>query len=367
MKIGIEAERANIQNPTGVEHYAKRLILALAEADKLNDYILYLRSEPQDWIKKLPANFKYKVMPFPIFWTQLRISWEMIWRKPDVLFIMASALPIVHPKNSVVTIHDIAWAFYPETFKPFTRNFLRFSTWYACIFAKNIIAVSEQTKKDLLERYKIKAEKIRVVHHGFDKNEMFEDREHGAVYKAEMEKINNLPQKFILYLGTLQPRKNISGLIDAYIDLVNGDNIEHSLVIAGGKGWMYDQIMEKIKTHPQIIYFGYVHDRFALLHKAELLVQPAFYEGFGLQILDAFAAKVPVASSNVSSLPEVAGDAAVYFNPNSIAEIKDAIIRGVNDAQLRATLISRGTDRLASFTWQKCAQQTLSVLTSHVL
>src|SRR5258708_6896762 len=168
MKIGIEAQRANIENPTGVEHYAQQLILNLAKIDRGNQYVLYLRTKPAKWFSELPGNFRIKIIPFPIFWTQLRISWEMFLYPVDVLFIMASALPIIHPRNSVVTIHDIAWEFYPETFSAFTLNYLRFSTWYAVKFARRIIAVSQQTKKDLIKKYNLPESKIVVVYHGFD-------------------------------------------------------------------------------------------------------------------------------------------------------------------------------------------------------
>ncbi len=375
MKIGIEAERANIPNPTGVEHYAKQLILALAKIDgesgtPKNSYILYLRSQPANWIKELPSNFSYKVIPFPIFWTQLRISWEMIMHPVDALFIMASALPLIHPRNSTVTIHDIAWDFYPETFSKFMLNYLRFSTWFAVIFAKNIIAVSEQTKRDLIKKYNLSGDKVRVIYHGFDlAQEMAHPDDHTssafqAETKKEQQKFALLPDKFILYIGTLQPRKNIVGLIDAFLQMKKQANVPHSLVIAGSKGWLYDQIMEKIKDNPEVIYFGRVQDRFALIKKADLLVLPSFYEGFGLPILEAFAMDVPVATANISSMPEVAGDAAEYFDPKDLITMTAALRRVLMDPLRHQMLVKLGKQRLAQFTWQKCAEETLRTLVS---
>ncbi len=326
MKIGIEAERANTDHPTGVEHYAQQLLLALAAIDHQNHYILYLRTQPREWLTKLPKNFSVKVMPFPIFWTQLRISWEMLFHPPDVLFIPASALPLIHPRNSVVTIHDIAWKFFPETFSFGMLWYLRFSTWFAVCFAQKVITVSEQTRTDVLAAYAVNPKKIVAVPLGFDAEA--ETREQaGAIPSAtENAKIAELPERFILYLGTLQPRKNILGLIEAF-ELLQAEekNKGAQLVIAGGKGWLYDSIIERIQANPEIIYFGYVQDRFALMRRAALLVQPAFYEGFGLQLLDAFYAGVPVACSNISSLPEVAGDAAEYFNPRDPKSIAEAM------------------------------------------
>src|SRR3989344_5462823 len=143
MLIGIEAERANNPVKTGVEHYAKQLILNLAAIDKANAYVLYLRTQPQEWLKGLPQNFKIKVMPFPLFWTQIRISLEMLFNPVDVLMIPASALPLIHPKRSVVAIHDLAWKFYPASFTWFMRNFLEWSAGFAVRKAGKIIAISQ--------------------------------------------------------------------------------------------------------------------------------------------------------------------------------------------------------------------------------
>src|SRR6185503_5545744 len=129
MTIGIEAERANHAQKTGVEHYAKQLILHISKIDHENQYVLYLRTKPQDWFFDLPKNFKIKVMPFPIFWTQIRISLEMLFHPPDVLFIPASSMPIIHPKKTVVTVHDLAFMYYPEMFTTFMRYFHRFEDW----------------------------------------------------------------------------------------------------------------------------------------------------------------------------------------------------------------------------------------------
>lgn len=359
MIIGIEAERANIDQPTGVEHYAQQMILSLAKRQDGDSYVLYLRSKPREWIRDLPKNFSVKVIPFPVFWTQLRISWEMFWHPPDALFIMASALPLIHPKNSTVTIHDIAWKHYPETFSKGTYWYLKFSTWFAIHFAKSIIAVSRQTTDDLVKEYGVAPEKIAVVHHGFDRTTEIAV----ASDDAERKKLETLPRKFILYLGTLQPRKNIIGLIDAFRLLKKDSKFsEYSLVIAGGKGWLYDEIMRRIAGQDDIIYFGYVQDRFTLIRKAALLVQPAFYEGFGMQLLDAFSEHVPVACSNRSSLPEVAGDAAQLFNPDKPEEIAAAISAVLGNESRAAELVAKGKERLKQFTWSRAAEETHAVI-----
>jgi glycosyltransferase involved in cell wall biosynthesis len=358
MTIGIEAERANHPQKTGVEHYAKQLILNLAEIDKTNTYKLYLRSQPEAWFFKLPKNFSVKVMPFPIFWTQFRLSWEMLFNPVDALFIPASALPLIHPKKSFVTIHDIAWKFYPQAFTPFMRWFLDWSTAFACRHAYRIIAVSESTKKDLVKFYSIKPDKISVVHHGYGQRLKINDLR----FKSQQ----SIPEKYILFLSTLQPRKNLEGLIEAFKLLKKEDpQLPHKLVVVGKPGWKFESILTKINENKDsVLYLNHVTDaeKWQILKGADALVVPSFYEGFGMQVLEAFEAVVPVAASRTSSLPEVAGDAAIYFDPKNLLEIKTALRTILSDRGLADNLRQKGTERLKNFSWQKCAFETLNLL-----
>lgn len=362
MVIGIEAERANLAQKTGVEHYAKQLILSLAKIDPLNSYILYLRSKPESWFLGLPENFKVKVMPFPIFWTQIRLSWEMFFHPVDVLFIPASALPIVHPKKSVSTIHDLAWNFFPETYGFWQRMFLRFFTWYAVKFDSKVIAVSEATRKDIVAKYRVNAKKVAVVHHGYDISESA-DRLISEPVKQR------LPQRYVLFLSTLQPRKNLEGLISAFKELKKENpELPHKLVVVGKPGWKYGGILKQIYDNEDIVlYFNHVSeaDKALILLRADVLVLPSLYEGFGMQILESYAAGAPVAASGISSMPEVAGNAAVYFDPKNTGEIKNAIKLVLTDQSLAQSLREKGRERLKNFSWEKCAKETLEVLISN--
>lgn len=360
MKIGIEAERANTLQKTGVEHYAKQLILHLAEIDHENEYILYLRHSPEAWFLKLPKNFQVKVMPFPIFWTQLRISWEMLFNPVDVLFIPASALPIIHPKKTVVTIHDLAWKYFPQSFTWFMRNFLEWSTGFAVKRAFRIIAVSESTKKDLVKFYNVDEKKVVVIHHGYE-NEI-------SNIKLQIPNFE-IQNPYILFLSTIQPRKNLQGLIEAFRELKQQHpEIEHKLVVVGKPGWKFESIMKEIERNRDIVnYLNHVSEekKYAILHGASALVLPSFYEGFGMQILESFAAGTPVITSKVSSLPEVAGEAAVYFDPHNKVEIKNAIKNVLLDKSLADNLKHKGFERLKQFSWGKCARKTLEVISNY--
>ncbi|QQS22592.1 glycosyltransferase family 4 protein [bacterium] len=358
MVIGIEAERANNRVKTGVEHYAKQLILHLAKIDSDNQYILYLQTQPEDWFLSLPANFKVKVMPFPVFWTQLRLSWEMIWYPPDVLFVPASTLPFVHPK-SVYTEHDVAWIYYPEIFTFYMRWFHRIFSWLARTFSTKIISISENTKQDLIKHYRVNPQKISVVPHGYEET----GRDFNNLSPQVADK---LPEKYILFLSTIQPRKNLIGLIDAFKELKSErPELPHKLVVVGKPGWKYEQSLEAMEANKDIVvYLGRVddQDRWPIFHRAELFIHPSFYEGFGMWILEAFECGVPVAVSNNSSLPEVGGDAAIYFDPNSKEEIKQTILKVLTQEGLAADMVQKGYHRLKDFSWEKCARETLAVL-----
>jgi len=361
MLIGIEAERANTAQKTGVEHYAKQLIEHLAKIDNDNRYVLYLRTRPQAWLLALPDNFTIKVMPFPLFWTQLRISWEMLVHPVDVLFIPASAMPFVHPRRSISAIHDLAWDFFPETYTKFILYYSIFVTWFVAKFSSRLIAVSQATKNDIVKKYHISSDKVSVIYHGY------EVANQPICQSANLPESLNLPEKYVLFLSTLQPRKNLEGLIDAF-KLLKSEHPElpHKLVVVGKPGWKYQGILENInQNRDNVVYLNYVSDkdRLAILRRSELLVLPSFYEGFGMQILEAFAANVPVATSNISSMPEVAADAAVYFDPKNILEIKNAMMHVLLDKSLADNLREKGKIRLKDFSWEKCARETLEVLT----
>lgn len=363
MKIGIEAERANHPTKTGVEHYAHQLILQFAELDKENEYILYLRTQPQEWIKKLPSNFKFKVMPFPFFWTQLRLSWEFMFKKnrPDVLFVPASTMPLIHPAKTVVTVHDEAFMYYPETYTPFMRYFHMFCDVLVSQTAWKIIAVSEATKKDFIKFWKVNPDKITVVHHGYTPQETIS-------YKLSADSFQGLPEKYVLFLSTLQPRKNLEGLIKAFRLLKNEHReLPHKLVVVGKPGWKSETILEDIEKNKDfVVYLNYVTDeeRSVIYKNASAFCLPSFYEGFGMWILEAWDAGVPVITSKISSMPEVGGDACEYCDPHDKQSIKKAVERVLLDSSHASVLAIRGRKRLQEFSWRKCGENTLAILYS---
>jgi glycosyltransferase involved in cell wall biosynthesis len=367
MKIAITAEHANLNELTGVEHYTRQLILALARIDQQNEYVLYLRTPPGEWCSALPSNFSIRVMRAPFAWTQLRVSLEILLHRPDALLITSFSMPLIHPKNSVVTIHDLAWQLFPESISLSQKLWLLVTHQFAAKFAKRLIAVSEQTKQDIVKILKVTAKKVDVIHHGFSSLEAHAAPSNGTPDTASLPSggtsLHTKPP-FILCLGTLQPRKNLIRMIDAFCAFKEQTMLPHQLVLAGRAGWMCQAVLEKARTTPDVVHLGYVKDRLALLRSADLLVQPSIYEGFGLSLLDAFSQSVPVACSNVSSLPEIAGDAAEQFDPYSVESITASLVNVLTSPKRAEELTRRGTSRLRSFTWEDCARKTLDAVES---
>lgn len=368
MLIGIDASRSVAQERTGTENYSLNLIRHLLALRGDHRYRLYFNRPPScdlrpcDLAPLRPCD--RRIMPFPRLWTHLRLSWEMARRPPDLLFVPAHVLPIVHPRHSVVTIHDLGYLHYPEAHRLLGRFYLDLSTRYNARAATHLIADSSATKRDLIERYGIETDKITVVYPGYDKTTFQPVRDEEAIEAVKAR--YGIAGDYILFLGTLQPRKNLTRLIKAF------SNIQYlvsnlQLVIAGKKGWLYKEIfrrVEELGLGGKVVFTGYLPegDLPALLSGARLFVFPSLYEGFGLPVLEAMACGTPVVCSNASSLPEVAGDAAVLVDPLDVEGLAAAMERVLGDEELRADLIDRGFEQARKFSWERCARETLDVL-----
>lgn len=362
MVIGINASSALKKNPTGVEEYTFQIIkhLAMIPESKGHRFVLYfnrrLKSERLKEFEKLPENFEIKFLSFPLLWTQIRLAWEMVGAKIDVLFIPVHTLPAVRPKKTVVTLHGLEYEFYPETYPFLHRQYLRWSTKYALRSATTIISVSENTKNDLIKLYGGGADKIKVIHHGVNFSPT-------APTVAEKE-------KYLLYIGRLETKKNILGIIEAY-NRLRADNaaISAKLMLAGHQGFGFSAINKAIKNsrfREDIIIKGYVSEaeKTKLLKGATAFLFPSFYEGFGMPVLEAQSCGVPVITSNTSCLPEIAGKGAAFVDPHNYRAISAAMERVLIDSSIRDHLVQAGFENVKKFSWEKCARETLGVILS---
>lgn len=363
MLIGIDASRTVAAERTGTENYSLFLIRALLQLDRENRYHLYFNRPPAADFFPTVEQVEMRMMPFPRLWTHLRLSWEMATRPPDVLFVPAHVLPLVHPRRSVVTVHDLGYLYYPQAHTRWARTYLKWSTTYNARSAAQVIADSQATQRDLIQHCGAPPEKVTVIYPGRDPTFA---PVHDVVRLAAVRERYGIVAPYVIYVGTLQPRKNLTGLLDAFANLV-GQGRDLHLAIVGKKGWLYEPLFARVRElglEQRVHFPGYVPqpDLPALLSGAQLFALPSLYEGFGFPILEAMACGTPVVCSAVASLPEVAGDAAMLVSPRDTAQLVQALARVLDDDALRQQLVRKGLDRVTRFSWEKCAQQTLEVL-----
>ncbi len=295
-----------------------------------------------------------------------RILWEqLVWpirnRRADCDIIHGTAfsLPFLNRKPSIVTIFDLSFIYYPELFPALRRFYLTTMTRIACSLATKIITISESSKADLIRLFHVDEEKVSVIYPGLsDRFNRVSDEEIEA-FRAK----KGLPKKFILHVGTLQPRKNLPLLIDAFHQANLSDT---ELVFAGGKGWFYEEIFSTVKElglESKIHFPGYVSDEELPLWyaAADLLVFPSKYEGFGMPIVEAMGCGTPVIASNASAMPEAIGDAGLLFDPQNSAELAKSISSLLeNDVQM-AKMREAGFLQAKKFSWEVAGEQTAAV------
>jgi len=386
MKIGIDVRCLAEGRRTGVEEYTLNLLENLLALDKENEYILFFNSfrrSPADfaWIKKY-SNVKLKTFRFPNKLLNL-FFWYLGWPKIDQLLggvdvFFAPNINFINLSQRVkfiLTIHDLSFERYPETFSWKRRLWHTFiNPRKLCQWADKIIAVSDSTREDIAELYKINFQKIAAMHSGVAEKFQVIDRNSEKLL-AVKEKYQ-LPYKFILYLGTVEPRKNIVSLIRAYDHLQKyayKNNIEeikkYKLAIAGQQGWLTDKIFAEIKKSEfsdKILNIEFVDeaDKEYVYNLASLFVYPSFFEGFGFPVLEAMACGVPVIASNNSSLPEIVGKAGILIDPDRPEEIVEAMRQVLTNKDLQTKLRDIGLKQAQKFSWTKTTKEFLKILNS---
>lgn len=366
MLIGIDASRTVAAHRTGTENYSFYLIRALLDIGRSHRYRLYFNQAPPDGLFARDERVTWRILPFPRLWTHVRLAGEVIRHPPDVLFIPAHVLPWIHPRRCVATIHDLGYLHYPEAHTPAARRYLSWSTRFNARAARRVIVDSESTRSDLVARHGIDSARVVLAYPaGADGFAPVVD---SRVLEAVQRRYNTGPRYF-LHVGTLQPRKNLTTLIHAFSRLIDGGSLsaDTKLVLAGKSGWLYEDILKAAQEpglRGRVEMPGYVPDRDlpAIMSGALAFVLPSLYEGFGLPVLEAMACDTPVICSNVSSLPEVAGDAALLIAPMDVESLAQAMAQVYQDSDLRREMVARGRARLAKFSWQACADTVLRTL-----
>ncbi|MBI3671560.1 glycosyltransferase family 4 protein [Candidatus Azambacteria bacterium] len=356
MKIGIHVGSAFAEKRTGVEEYAYRVILNLAglEESKDHEFILYSNPKVNKNFPSLPKNFLIRELKFPFFWTKLRLAFELFLHPVDALFVPANFLPIFFPNNTTITIHGVEFEYLPKGYFKYQLSYLRRGTKEAIKYAKKIITVSDNTKNDLIKLYNADSKNIHTVHHG-----VFNLLKNSEVKQSK--------EKYILYIGRIERKKNIIGMIEAFEIAKKKFKIPHKFILLGGDGYGYDKIKKRIDSSSykdDIKMKGYVSEKEkeSFLSGADIFLFSSFYEGFGMPILEAQVLGAPVITSNISSMPEVAGDGALMIDPKDSEEMAEAIYKISSDENLRKNLIEKGFKNAEKYSWERCAKETLDII-----
>lgn len=362
MIIGIDGNEANQTTRVGVGWTVFELLREFAKlADSHNRFRVFLTHLPLADLPPQTEYFRYVVVPKRSLWSQIDLPLALFLSHRDLTVFLSPAhyAPRFCPCPTVVIIHDLSFFYYPQDF--LKKDLYQLVNWtgYSVRAAKHIIAVSETTKRDIIQNYAINSDKITVIPNGLDPkstHRMWNESTH-PVWKSR--------KPYFLYLGTLQPRKNVETLLYAFTRFLK-QHSEYHLYLCGKKGWLYESIyavIEKKKLKEKVTFTDYLPEpeKRALLKGATALIMPGFYEGFGLPVLEAFFAKVPVVASLGGALPETAGDAALYFDPLDTNDIYDKLEQ-VTEPNIQEALIAKGTKRLAHFSWQKTAREIIKCI-----
>ncbi len=350
----------------GVSHYIEQVLLHLAAIDRVNHYTVYTTRGLDQRALGLPANFTVKPSRLPTINPRVRIPWEqgvapiILRGAADLYHGCLNVAPLFSPIPTVITIHDLAFMRFPQTFRSYNRIYLDLATRLSARRASRILAVSEHTKREVVGLLGVPAERVVVTPNAARQH--FRPAPPAAI--AQFRARHGLPERFVLYVGTLEPRKNLTTLLDAFA-LVSRSLPDVPLLIGGGKGWMYEPIfarLEQLQLRERVKVIGYIPEEELPLWyaAATVFVFPSIYEGFGMPPLEAMACGTPVVTSNTSSLPEVVGDAGIMVSPRDTAALADAIRRLLTDADLHASLRRRGLERANRFSWADTAAATLA-------
>ncbi|NOZ72193.1 MAG: glycosyltransferase family 4 protein [Chloroflexi bacterium] len=365
MIIGIDASRAMRAQRTGTERYSLELINALLALDSGHTFRLYVPAPPPAGLFHPGADIV--VLPGSRIWTHTRLGPHTRRYPPDVLFVPAHVLPLIGPSRTVVTVHDLGYEYFPQAHPWRQRQYLRWSTRRHARIATRIITDSQATKDDLIRFYRADPTRIHVVPLAPDSSLQPETNE-GRVQAVRVS--YGIPgyAEYILHIGTIHPRKNLERLVEAFAQVRRQlPERKLHLVLVGGMGHNGHKLRHKVQEMglaPYVRFTGYarVHDIPALYTGASCYVFPSLNEGFGFPALEAQLCGTPLLCSRSSSLPEVAGEGALYFDPTNVDEMASALQRLLVEPELRSELIAKGYANVQRFSWQKTARQTLEVL-----
>jgi glycosyltransferase involved in cell wall biosynthesis len=359
---------AAVHRRAGLGRYAESLARALAPLLPGSLALFYNREqgiEPLPGLESLPARsvaLGYKPWRMLVWLGQLaHVGFNRLTPDAGLFHATEHLLLPLRGVPTVLTVHDLIFRLLPGQHKPLNRWYLNLSMPLFCRRAAHIIAISEQTRRDVVSAYGVPADKISVIYEAADPRFRPQSPEAIAAARARY----HLPERYLLSVGTIEPRKNLARLLAAF-ERLHAEGLTDVLVLAGKRGWLtgeFDAALERSPSKQAVVFPGFIADADlpAVYAGAQVLVMPSLYEGFGLPVLEGMACGVPVACSNCSSLPEIAGQAALFFEPTDADDISDALRRLLRDPELQDALRGAGLRQAGRFSWERTAQETLAV------
>jgi glycosyltransferase involved in cell wall biosynthesis len=359
--IYIDSSRfANTGHKTGVEQYSFFLIRELVK--KYNNEVILITP------RKINLKVKQIIIPFPRLWTLFRLSWEILQNKKiDNLFVPSHVLPLIHPKNSTITIHDVVFKYSPESYSLPSRIYLNWAAKFAVKHAKNIVVPSEATKKDLIKFYKAKAEKIHVIPLGYKKTpiKLTTGQEEGILKKYKLEK-----EGYFLYIGRIEIKKNTDNLIKGF-EIFAKNNANTKLVLAGFPGYGGEKIIKNIPKNlrNRIILTGYISEieKEALLKNCLSFIFPSRFEGFGIPLLEAMSAKVPIIASDIPTSREIMKENALFFKKEKATDLAEQMKKISEKPLKEGELKERYEKNLKNYNWDLHSDKIYSIITNQTL
>ncbi|MFA5933033.1 MAG: glycosyltransferase family 1 protein [Microgenomates group bacterium] len=367
MNIWIDGYEANVPQRLGSSQIGFELLHHLEKIDHKNEYTILLPSAPLSDLPKTRKGWTYKILKPNKLWTRIALPFALYSAKvkPDLIFSPTHYIPRFSPVKRIVTIFDLSYLHFPEMIPK--GDLWKMVNWgkFSIENADHIVTISNFSKKDIIKNYKIDAEKITAAYPGYDKNIFKPTRDHKKIDLIK-EKYGIIG-KYIIYIGTIQPKKNLIRLIEAFKPIEN-----LKLVIVGKtkglgrEGWMFDEILEKpakLGIEDKVVFTGFVptEELPYLLSDAETFILPSLWEGFGIPAVEAMACGAPVIVSNVSSLPEVVGEAGLLIDPRSVTQTEQAIRTVTTDKKLREKRVKAGLEQAKKYSWNKMAKTVLKV------
>ena len=367
MTIYVDVSTA-VHRRAGLGRYAESLTRALVRTDPDRYALFYNRERgvaPLEGLDHLPSRsvaLGYKPWRMLVWLGQLaRVGFDRLLPGAELFHATEHLLLPLRSIPTVLTVHDLIFRHLPAHHKPLNRWYLNLALPLFCRRATHIIAISECTRGDLVAAYGVPPEKVSVIHEAADPS--FRPQPPDLVETARVR--YGLPQRYLLFVGTIEPRKNLTRLLSAF-EAVRAEGLSDGLAIVGRRGWLYEDFFAQLERSPareSVVFPGYVPDEDlpVIYAGAQALVFPSLYEGFGLPVLEAMACGTPVAASNASSIPEIGGDAALYFAPQDEEAMTATVRRILVAPDLAADLRRRGPARAARYSWERAARETRAV------